>query len=68
MSVLGMGRTEAMWYTPIVTLMRLQMAYQERQGHEQEWAPSKTQQIADRMDELEAKYGNADTTRTGDTG
>lgn len=47
MEVLGISRFEACWYTPAVTLRRMQMAWMEHQGKEQSWAKSRLDKIMD---------------------
>ena len=52
-AVEGLSREAAWWHTPISTAIRLHMAYLERHGHAQEWAGSRMDEIARRLDALE---------------
>ena len=45
MQHLGLARFEAGWYTPAVTMIRLQRAYLENAGEEQRWSKSRLDQI-----------------------
>jgi hypothetical protein len=51
----GLDRQTAAWQTPLVTAVRWQMAYSERQGQPQDWGGSE-------LDQVLAKLGTADGT------
>ena len=50
MEVLNLSREDAAWYTPAVTLYRMQMAYLENQGDEQRWGKSRLDMITEAID------------------
>lgn len=58
MRCLGLDRFEACWYTPAITLYRMQKAYLENNGEEQNWSKSRLDKIAEQLDRIEAeKHG-----------
>ena len=50
MEVLGLSREEACWWTPMVTLYRMQMAWLENHGDEQRWGPDPLEQLITEAD------------------
>jgi hypothetical protein len=61
MSVLGLSRID-LWYTPAVTLFRLQKAYMERNGEDQKWAKSRMDKITEQMAQEEQDNGKSSGT------
>jgi hypothetical protein len=45
MECLHMDRIQAAWYTPMVTMLRMQRAYLENQGEPQKWAKTRLDKI-----------------------
>jgi len=50
MEHLGLSRMDAAWFTPVVTLIRMQRVYLENMGEEQKWAPSRLDLIMEMED------------------
>ena len=57
MRCLNLSRMDAGWYTPADTLYRMQKAYLENHGEEQQWSKSRLDKI---MEMLETKEGAED--------
>jgi len=49
MEFCGLSRMEAAWYTPAVTLYRMQKAHLENMGEEQTWGKSRLDKITEAM-------------------
>jgi len=45
MEVLGLTREDAAWWTPQVTLYRMQMAWLDNHGQEQWWGESRLEEL-----------------------
>lgn len=45
----GIDRYEAVWETPLVTALRWQMAYGERNGQRQDWGTSEIDRLLERL-------------------
>jgi len=46
---------EACWYTPAITIYRMQKAYLENHGEEQSWGKSRLDKITEQLDNIENK-------------
>ena len=55
MEFMGMSRMDAAWYTPAVTMQRLQMAHLENMGEEQNWGKSRLELIMEAEDAADGK-------------